>query len=224
MRPVDKGTAPSKVYRQYQDAEADLEKRLGAYCSYCEFPIKHVPEVEHKEAKSRGGELLDWNNMLLTCKYCNTRKSTIVGKGDKDKYIWPDEDDTFHAFTYHNGIPRLNEDYLNRKGIRMKEKTQNLYNLLKLCNRPTDPKEKDRRFFMRNEALNCALNSLEGWENMETDHDKESFLKQTVLLALSCGFFSVWMEVFKEHPEVGKELISAFPGTKEQFCKMIADA
>ena len=106
----------------------------------------------------------------------------------------------------------------------MKEKTQNLYNLLKLCNRPTNPKEKDRRFFMRNEALNCALNSLEGWENMETDHDKESFLKQTVLLALSCGFFSVWMEVFKEHPEVGKELISAFPGTKEQFCKKIADA
>ena len=111
MRPVDKGTAPSKVYRQYQDAEADLEKRLGAYCSYCEFPIKHVPEVEHKEAKSRGGELLDWNNLLLTCKYCNTRKSTIVGKGDKDKYIWPDEDNTFHVFTYHNGIPQLNEDY-----------------------------------------------------------------------------------------------------------------
>lgn len=44
------------------------------YCSYCEFPIPHVPEVEHVVSKSKGGDLTDWNNLNLGCKYCNTRK------------------------------------------------------------------------------------------------------------------------------------------------------
>ena len=54
MRPVDKGAAPQKEYKQYKDAEPDLEERIGAYCSFCEMSINHVPEVEHKEAKSCG--------------------------------------------------------------------------------------------------------------------------------------------------------------------------
>ena len=74
MRPVDKGNAPRTDYKKYQDAESDLEKRLGPYCSFCEMCINHVPEVEHLEAKSEGGKELDWENLLLSCKYCNTRK------------------------------------------------------------------------------------------------------------------------------------------------------
>ena len=27
---------------------------------YCEFPIKHVPEVEHMVSKSKGGEMQEW--------------------------------------------------------------------------------------------------------------------------------------------------------------------
>ena len=56
MRPVDKGQAPDIRFKKYQDAEPYLEERLGACCSFCEYPIQHVPEVEHKEAKKRGGE------------------------------------------------------------------------------------------------------------------------------------------------------------------------
>lgn len=47
MRPVDKGKAPDITFNEYQDAESHLEERIGPYCSYCEFPIKHVPEVDH---------------------------------------------------------------------------------------------------------------------------------------------------------------------------------
>ena len=36
MRPVNKGEAPAIEYKKYQDAEPDLEARLGAYCSFCE--------------------------------------------------------------------------------------------------------------------------------------------------------------------------------------------
>lgn len=84
MRPVDKGGAPQE-YTQYKDAEKDLEARLGAYCSFCEMTINHAPEVEHKEAKAKGGAELEWENLLLSCKYCNTRKGTRVGKGEKGR-------------------------------------------------------------------------------------------------------------------------------------------
>lgn len=50
MRPVDKGEAPDRQFNQYQEAEPYLEERLGAYCSFCEMSINHVPEVEHREA------------------------------------------------------------------------------------------------------------------------------------------------------------------------------
>ena len=149
MRPVDKGAAPQKEYKQYKDAEPDLEERIGAYCSFCEMSINHVPEVEHKEAKACGGEELAWDNLLLSCKYCNTRKGTHVGKGDKDKYLWPDEDDTFHAYLYDKDIPRLNEEYLLAQGSEVSEKADRLYRLLKLDNMPIVPGDKDRRYTLR---------------------------------------------------------------------------
>lgn len=74
MRPINKGESPYKKINEYKDALPYLERRIGMYCSYCEFSIPHVPEVEHVVSKSKGGDLTDWNNLNLGCKYCNTRK------------------------------------------------------------------------------------------------------------------------------------------------------
>lgn len=52
MRPVNKGKSPYQKINDYSEALPYLEKRLGGYCSYCEFPIKHVPEVEHIASKA----------------------------------------------------------------------------------------------------------------------------------------------------------------------------
>lgn len=221
MRPVDKGKAPQIAYKKYQDAEPDLEARLGAYCSFCEMAINHVPEVEHREAKSTGGELLKWENLLLSCKYCNTRKGVAVEKGDKDSYIWPDVDDTFHAYSYDKDIPRLNEAYLNSKGIGEKEKAENLFHLLKLDNIPISPSDKDRRYSSRNETRNCAFESKIGLSKMKETSERKAYLNTLKNLALAKGFFSVWMEVFKDDDEVKQLLISSFKGTKEEYCKDI---
>lgn len=218
MRPVDKGAAPQKEYKQYKDAEPDLEERIGAYCSFCEMSINHVPEVEHKEAKACGGEELAWDNLLLSCKYCNTRKGTHVGKGDKDKYLWPDEDDTFHAYLYDKDIPRLNEEYLLAQGNDVREKADRLYQLLKLDNMPIVLGDKDRRYTSRNIARNYALNSKEGLKKMMDPASRKAYLSQTKILAQSSGFFSVWMDVFKDDEEVKNMLISAFKGTKAEYC------
>ena len=99
MRPVNKGKSPYQKINDYSEALPYLEKRLGGYCSYCEFPIKHVPEVEHIASKANGGDRTDWNNLLLGCKYCNTRKGKKTSLEDVDEYIWPDRDNTALAYT-----------------------------------------------------------------------------------------------------------------------------
>ncbi len=218
MRPVDKGAAPDTEFKKYQDAEPDLEERLGAYCSFCEFPIKHVPEVEHKEAKAKGGDELAWSNLLLSCKYCNTRKGTIVAKGDKEKYLWPDEDDTFHVFKYDDGIPTLNEEYLKRQDECIRKRAEKIFRLVKLDYIPRRPGEKDRRFEKRNEALNYALESKNGWDKIKEQPDRQVYLHLIEMLAESSGFFSVWMNVFKDDMEIKTALINVFKGTRKDYC------
>ena len=73
MRAVDKGDSPYENINRYQDAIPFQRERIGLYCSYCEMLIKHVPEVEHKVSKSLGGELTEWENLLLESDIRNTR-------------------------------------------------------------------------------------------------------------------------------------------------------
>ena len=218
MRPVTKGEAPVKKFKNYQEMEPLLEERIGAYCSFCEIPISHVPEVEHKEAKARGGDEMAWDNLLLSCKYCNTRKGTIVAKGDKEKYIWPDENDTFHAFSYDGMLPELNEEYLQNLGEEARQKAKNLFCLVQLDNVPKSPAVKDRRYTVRNEAHNYALDSKRGWDKVKETSEREIYLRQIEMLAKASGFFSVWMNVFKDDMEVKRILVNAFKGTREEYC------
>lgn len=104
MRAIDKGGSPYKEIDEYQDAIPYLEKKIGLYCSYCEMSIKHVPEVEHKISRKNGGDWTAWSNLLLGCKYCNTRKAAKITPQNVGEYLWPDSDNTAVAFSYTNGI------------------------------------------------------------------------------------------------------------------------
>lgn len=44
--------------------------------------------------------------------------------------------------------------------------------------------------------------------------DKESYLLTIINLAKSSGFFSTWMEIFKDEEEVREALIRSFQGTR----------
>lgn len=217
MRPIDKGEAPNVRFHRYQDAEACLEERIGAYCSYCEFPIQHVPEVEHREAKARGGDRLAWSNLLLSCKYCNARKSDIVSAGEKERYIWPDEEDTFHCFSYSGDIPKLNEDYLMMKGPAVRKRAENLYQMVKLENIPRSPQDKDRRYARRSYARRCAEQCRTAWEKVMNSGEREEYFNLMLELAKATGFFSVWMDVFQGDRIVRQGLIGAFKGTRREY-------
>lgn len=220
MRPVNKGQSPYESIDKYADALPYLEERLGLYCSYCEFPISHVPEVEHISSKSKGGALTDWDNLLLGCKYCNSRKGSKVTPENRDKYLWPDIDNTALAYTYYDGVPNVNESDLNLidpTGVRL-EKAKNLFNLVDLSHIPI-PNEKDRRFSERNKAYELAIESLNDWKSVKNDPDKyvEMMKSHIKKIAQLQGFFSVWMTVFADEPEIMNAIIEAFPATNRLY-------
>lgn len=217
MRPVNKGTAP-KVFSDYKEAEPFLEDVIGQYCSYCEMPISNAPEVEHIVSKSKGGSWTDWSNLLLSCKYCNTRKATKVTVTNKSDYLWPDENNTQIAFDYSGGRPKVNEAVLNdidSNGV-VCTKAHNLYDLVDLGNISTK-KRIDRRVEKRMEALNKAEESLANWLAMKNDPQKEIMKNQIVMTALCCGFFSIWHMVFDNEPEMLVALVDAFVGTQKKY-------
>lgn len=220
MRAVDKGSSPYEHIGHYAQALPYLENAIGLYCSYCEFPIAHMPEVEHVSAKSCGGSATDWSNLLLGCKYCNTRKGTAVTPENADNYLWPDTDNTALAFSYDGGVPAVNTAVLTEQdpSLAMLAKASNIYRLLSLDHVPS-PSQKDRRFRARNAAYELALTSLRDYEKFThcSPELKEAFINQTIFTALGSGFFSVWITVFREHPEIAERLVQAFPGTRTEY-------
>lgn len=219
MRPVNKGDSPYQAIKSYGDALPYLKKRLGAYCSYCEQPIDHVPEVEHLISKTRGGDETAWENLLLGCKYCNTRKANTTSLENWTEYLWPNRDNTAMAYTYQNGFPRVNQALLeiDPDGDFYK-KAQNLYDLVGLDHVTTE-KDKDNRFVLRNAAYTIATAFLEDWE--EAKKRQDSFLleickKHIEVVALKYGFFSVWMTTFSNEPEILQMLIEKFPNTRKE--------
>lgn len=217
MRPVDKGKKPDLDYSEYGDVKEELIKRIGAFCSFCELPIRHIPEVEHREAKSRGGSKLAWDNLLLSCKYCNCRKGTKVAAGQKSMYLWPDEDDTFHAYTYQDGMPRLNDKLSENSDYR--ERAEKMFQLVKLDHVPTSVKDKDRRMRERIETFNVAKDMYESWLKIKSEDFSivEEYKKMLLQLAVARGFFSVWMEIFKEVPEIRSIFIKGFASTNKKY-------
>lgn len=227
MRPVNKGVAPYSSIKKYGEALPYLEKSLGEYCSYCEFNISHMGEVEHVTSKSKGGDRLNWSNLLLSCKYCNTRKGSHTTSSNIEDYMWPDEMNTAIAFVYDNGIPAVNSSVLMKLDSTggVLKKAEALFHLVKLDN--NSHLSKDKRFQKRMEVFTQAEEHLKTWIRLKNEvgqKGKEDLCKKmlevikanTVELAKASGFFSIWMTVFHDEPEILLALIDAFPGTNKQ--------
>ena len=214
MRPIDKGASPYVSIRHYSEAQPYLKDRIGLYCSYCGFEISHVPEIEHVAAKSKGGSETAWNNLLLGCKYCNTRKGTTVTPANVNDYLWPDQYNTAIAFPCINEIPVIDKaklDLIDPSGTAY-QKAERLFNVVGLGNRPKTKLE-DLRFWKRSEVYQCAVRAAKRWKSNPTEELKES----TVELAKAMGFFSIWMSVFDDVPEMLLAFLDAFPGTKRTY-------
>lgn len=223
MRPINKGASPYATICDYAEALPYLEERIGPYCAYGGFRIDHVPEVEHISAKAQGGDETAWSNLLLGCKYCNTRKSQKVTPENCEDYLWPDIDNTAIAYVYPGGVPKINEEILQQldPSGQMLKKARNLFELIALNHipEPGKPGWKDRRFKGRIEVYKTATDTLQRWKRMHNQEEQtvKAFLDTTIDLARYSGFFSIWMTVFIEEPVILRALIDAFPGTERTF-------
>ena len=77
--------------------------------------------------------------------------------------------------------------------------------------------DKDRRLIERNTAYYKAKESLDGWLHMKDAPDsyREDLKKQIIMTALGDGFYSVWMTVFANEPQILLALIDGFAGTNK---------
>jgi HNH endonuclease len=210
MRPVDKGTS-TKTYARYQDAIDDLEAKLGLYCSYCERRIPVGGEVEHKSPKSSGGALLEWENFLLACKSCNTAKGKKPAS--QATSLWPDSDNTMLALSYAPGGFVAVRAGLSTTVKPLAQKLVDLLNLSRHKHGPgRKPTRRDKRWEQRDQIWSLAeIKKAELINAKQSERAKD--MNNIVQIAQGFGFFSVWMTVFDDIPEMKRLLIHAFKST-----------
>jgi hypothetical protein len=215
VRPFVKGNWPImngvKVgFVKHGDAKPYLEENTGHYCHFCEMPLQNVPAVEHiKHQINHPNLVCHWDNLLLICTYCNSRKTK--SKIKTYNYYWPHQHNTFYVFDYEilnimsRGIPaistRLTDPVLKIKA----ERTINLYGLHQTTNSSGGI---DRRLSFRLIAISQALECKK-----EYDANPRQITEQAILrTARAAGFWSVWFTIFQNDSAVLTELLQ-FQGT-----------
>ena len=210
MRPVERGEMPKDgagneiVFKEHGDARKYLKAEIGEFCSYCETGLHSVIAVEHIYPKAEElypERALFWTNFLLSCTYCNSIKGTT--DPDLQDYYWPHRDNTARPFIYRLDLAPRVADGLSQDQRQIAQSTLELTGLDREPGHP-DLSPLDPRWNKRREAWGVALRLLQKLRAGKID--RESVLHN----AISRGFWSVWMEVFKEDIEMRRLLISSF--------------
>jgi uncharacterized protein (TIGR02646 family) len=212
MRPIYRGDAPQS-YERYQEAIGDLEERLGTYCSYCERRLPVSLAVEHVTPKSVVPELeTEWNNFLLGCTNCNSVKSDK--ETSAEDFLWPDRDNTLRAFQYNSGGRVDTSPALDPFTRHQADKLRDLVGLDRHPAGPPGrrPARRDKRWKDREQVW--ALAEMEKSRLALFPEDVRPLARLYILEAAEGhGFFSVWMTVFTDDPDVRLGLIARMRGT-----------
>jgi len=214
LRPVDRGAWPqdagggARVFAHYADARADLFARLGRYCSYCERPIKAGLAVEHVYPKDKHPKReREWDNFLLACDNCNSTKLNKTVR--RPHLLFPDEHNTFRAFTYRaGGIVEPTSGI----SVLVRRRAERMIRLVGLHKRPNhDPRASDLRWEDRREAWDKAARYRQLLRQPARDTPAMRHLLLDVFRG--DGHWSVWMTIFQDHDDMRALLIGAIPGT-----------
>ena len=209
MRSINKGTVPKKEdgtdkeYTSYGQAKDDLRDRIDSFCSYCEMNIENQPDIEHVSPKSVNPHLeTAWSNFLLACKPCNIIKSN--DNETRDGYVFPDTNNTSFLYEYSiNGV-KVKDDLDDQ----IKVLATATFNLVKLNRKVDTSNRSDDRAIARLNSWNKAQEALIDLLELPTD---PAMIRAT---ARSCnGFFSMWLQIFKDYPEVKRNILNNVAGT-----------
>jgi len=200
MRPVQRPACPIALPTQYKAYITPLLQVFGAYCSYCErrdkLDVEHVVPTSHQPALE-----LDWGNLLLGCPRCN-RDFKKARNQSRAGYIWPDTDDTFHAFEY------LPDGRVNVAIGSANQAASALADLVRL----NDATYQAVLNLARRDTFKIAQRTLVHYQNGNANLDD-------VILQAQQGFWSVWLTVFAMQPTVVSALLDSanFPSTARQY-------
>ncbi|MGR6781788.1 HNH endonuclease [Moritella viscosa] len=200
MRPVERPGYTGTVYLTYKSYLPSLITTFGQYCSYCERMEKL--DVEHvAPASKNAGLILSWDNFLLGCARCN-RDFKKAKNDNRLGYVWPDKQNTFQLLDYlHDGRvkPSLPETSALFTDVK------NLVDLVRL----DDGAEIQKPLNLgRRTAFKIANRAKKSYA------DGYSTIADIVDQATS-GYWSVWVTVFSEHPDVINAINNsgAYPNT-----------
>jgi uncharacterized protein (TIGR02646 family) len=217
VRPIERGPIPTHPdtgeeiqFKTYSESRGHLKSRIGAYCSYCERKLEYGVHVEHIHPKSKREDLLlEWTNFLLSCPNCNSIKGNT--EIDLDAYIWPDQDNTYHAFRYVQGFVFAAESPV-------KEQAEAMIQLVGLdrmteSNLYLDSEQTDERHFYRVETWGLAERQYQQLLSHDTEDKRETIAE----LAKATGYWSVWMTVFQEDRNMCQRFMDKYPGTQRFY-------
>lgn len=221
MRPVRRGDSPrSDDFEHYEDAKPELVSRLGMYCSYCERRVSTLLAVEHMEPK--GGDYAKpelagrWSNFLLACTNCNACKGSKPI--DFSGLMFPDRDNTYVAFTYEMDGTVAPSAALSDANQQKARDTLRLLGLDKPLQVFLDANGQQVALDRVAQRLDVFARAQDSLSDYRDNTDNEAVKRLIVNLALSDGFFSIWMRVFADCPEMKCRFIAAFSGTAQSGC------
>jgi uncharacterized protein (TIGR02646 family) len=194
-----------KQVSKYTQWRKDMINNYGYYCAYCNMPLKHSLQVEHVQPKSLEPSLaLRWDNLVLACGPCNVVKSNQL-VSSKTHYL-PDVHNTHMLYTFPpDGTATV------KHGLRPAQRAKALrtLNLVKLDGKPTGVEATDLRQDLRKEVHEIAEEVLDDYLALANTRAAR-LIGRT---AAGYGFFSIWLEVFKDYPEVISKIILFHKGT-----------
>ncbi len=227
MRPINKGDKPNTRVGQYREYYKLLVSQIGNYCSYCERPLPDSElNVEHIRPKSTNKEYeLCWDNLLLSCFTCNTRKdhceSAIKDVNDLnyDEYAFPHIYDTYHLIDYPS--PTYMPEFSANGDRKYQSQVEKLLHLIQLDNADNmteaqllDENEISKfRIFAGQEAAELKKDLGKVYNEEKLEATKKKIKREIEKL----GFWSIWMKAFEDVAPIKAYLLSLIPGTEVEY-------
>ncbi|KAA8697792.1 hypothetical protein [Pseudomonas caricapapayae] len=207
MRPINKGGWPTRknnsairlVFTDWTRAREFLVDRTGQYCHFCEIQLPMGLAVEHIKPKEIYPSLSNkWPNFLLICISCNSRKNiTIPVQPYRLRYYWPHFNNTLMAFstTLIGPDALLVKPHSGLNAAQFARATATI-DLYKLDQKLLASGEGDARYTRK-----AVIGSKAVRRYLEYKFGKCT-LGSIVDSVVTDGFFSLWLEVFKNEKVV----------------------
>ncbi len=220
MRPVRRGASPeSDTLADDRETRLSLLDRLGSYCSFCERKVSFhlvVHGLAPSTSKDDAQPPVQWENLFLACDRCRSERGG--GRVDFSRFLLPDRDNTFVAFTYtKDGAIRVDAALVSK----LREAAENTLTSAGLDRNASQLEQANERYVawdLAAERMETRLLAVEAKNDVDAAPDNDAVKRWVVRNALEKGFFSIWMAVFEEDLDMRRRLISAFRGTADSEC------